>query len=83
MGEAKYFMTMVDDFSRKVWVYLLKSKDEAFETFKTWKQLVENKTKKKIKVLRTDNGLEYLSDQFNKFCSNEGIIRHRTVASTP
>ena len=55
-------MTMVDDFSRKVWVYLLKSKDEAFETFKTWKQLVENKTEKKIKVLRRDNGLEYLSD---------------------
>ena len=56
MGGAKYLTTMVDD-SHKVWVYLSKSKDKAFETFKTWKQLVENKTKKKIKVLRTNNDL--------------------------
>jgi len=34
-------------------------------------------------VLRTDNGLEFVSEQFNEFCRKRGIKRHRTVAYTP
>ncbi|KAK4839417.1 hypothetical protein QYF36_021773 [Acer negundo] len=67
------------DFTRKVWVYLLKSKDQAFESFKAWKLLVENKTFKKVKVLRTDNGLEFCKEDFNKFCSDNNIERHMTM----
>lgn len=37
----------------------------------------------KIKKLRTDNGLEYCNQVFDKFCANEGIARHRTVRLTP
>lgn len=33
LGRAKYFITMIDDYSKKVWVYLLKTKDQAFEAF--------------------------------------------------
>ena len=40
-GGNKFFLTFIDDFSRKVWVYLLKSKDQTFEKFKEWKSLVE------------------------------------------
>ncbi|TXG53987.1 hypothetical protein EZV62_019243 [Acer yangbiense] len=73
-----YFLSLIDDFSRKVWIYLLKFKDQAFESFKTWKKLVENQTSRKIKTLRIDNGLEFCKDEFNKLCENEGIQRHRT-----
>ena len=59
-------MTFTDDFSRKTWIYFLK-KDEAFKWFRTFKALVENQTEKKIKVLRTDNGTEYESNEFNDF----------------
>ncbi|TXG70632.1 hypothetical protein EZV62_005567 [Acer yangbiense] len=75
--------TTAYDYTRKVWVYLLKSKDLAFESFKAWKQLVENQTSKKVKVLRTDNGLKFCKEEFNKFCCDHGIERHRTVRYTP
>ena len=83
LGGKHYFVTFVDDFSRRVWVYLLKSKDEVFETFLVWKKMVENQTGRKIKVLRSDNGTEYRNDQFSIFCKKEGISRHFTVRDTP
>ena len=42
LGGKHYFVTFVDDFSRRVWVHTLKSKDEVFETFLVWKKMVEN-----------------------------------------
>ena len=58
-GGNKYFLSIVDDFTRKVWVFLLKSKDQTLEKFKTWKTMVESQIERKIKTLRTDNGLEF------------------------
>ena len=57
-GGKHYFVTFVDDFSRRAWVYTLKSKDEVLETFLVWKKMVENQIGRKIKVLRSDNGTE-------------------------
>jgi len=54
-----YFMTFIDDFSRKTWLYLLKQKYEAFEVFKRFKSLVENESGNSIKDLRSDRGGEY------------------------
>jgi len=72
----------VDDYSRKLWIYIQKTKDEGFDNFKSWKKLVENKTSRKIKRFRTNNGLEFCSEPFNAFCKENGIARHRTVAGT-
>ena len=83
LGGKHYFVTFVDDFSRRVWVYTLKSKDEVLETFLVWKKMVENQTWRKIKVLRSDNGTEYRNDQFSYFCKKEGISRQFTVRDTP
>jgi len=58
-------LTFVDDFSRKVWVHFLQHKNEAFPMFKKFKALVENQTGRKIKTLRTDNGLEFCETDFN------------------
>ena len=59
LGGGKYFVTFIDDHSRKTWIYFLKTKDEVFDWFREFKALVENPTGKKIKVLRSDNGGEY------------------------
>ncbi|CAM8942693.1 unnamed protein product [Rhodiola kirilowii] len=83
VGGRNYFLSLIDQFSRKVWVCLLKTKDEAFETFKTWKTMVENQTDLKLKCLRTDNGLEFCKKAFNEFCNENGIKRHLTVPYTP
>ncbi|KAG8480959.1 hypothetical protein CXB51_025647 [Gossypium anomalum] len=45
--------------------------------------MIEKQTGKQIKYLRTDNGLEFCSDEFNKLCKSEGIVRHLTVRHTP
>ena len=76
-------LAFIDDFSRKVWVYMLKHKNEALKYFKQWKALMENQTGKKIKWLRIDNGPEFCNSKFDEFCRNEGIGRHRTTVYTP
>ena len=54
-----YYVTFIDDYSRKTWFYFLKSKAEVFGKFKEFKALVENLLERKIKTLRSDNGGEY------------------------
>nr|GFA99137.1 retrovirus-related Pol polyprotein from transposon TNT 1-94 [Tanacetum cinerariifolium] len=83
LGGKRYFLSIVDDYSIRVWVYLFRFKHEAFEKFKEWKQLVENQTGKTVKKLRTDNGLEFCNWEFKQLCIESGIARHLTVAGTP
>lgn len=83
LGNCQYFITFIDDYTRKVWIYFLKKKDEAFKTFVEWKKMVENQSNKKVKKLRTDNGLEFCNQEFDGFCKLEGVVRHRTCAYTP
>ena len=83
LGKAQYFLSIIDDYSRKVWIYFLKSKDEAFGKFKEWKIMVENQTMKKVKKLRTDNGLEFCNKEFDAYCKECGIVRHHTCTDTP
>jgi hypothetical protein len=51
IGGKQYFVTFIDDHSRKVWVYFLRHKSDVFEAFKKWKAMVENETGLKIKKL--------------------------------
>ena len=83
IGGGSYFMTLIDDASRYCWVYVLKNKSDAFETFRKWKKMVENQYDRKVKVLRTDGGGEYVSNEFDDFLNNSGIIHQTTVAKTP
>ncbi|KAE8725167.1 Eukaryotic translation initiation factor 3 subunit E [Hibiscus syriacus] len=80
---AKYFVSFIDDYSRRCWVYPIKKKSEVFSTFKNFKARVELDYGNKIKCFRTDNGGEYTSEEFDDFCRKEGIKRQFTVANTP
>ncbi|KAH9651061.1 hypothetical protein KPL70_026606 [Citrus sinensis] len=83
LSGGRYFMSLIDDYSRKVWIYILKTKDQALEKFKVCKSLVENQSGFKLKCLRTDNGLEFCSKVFEEYCQKHGIKRHKTVRFTP
>ncbi|KAH9678410.1 hypothetical protein KPL71_025698 [Citrus sinensis] len=83
LGGCRYFLSLIDDYSRMVWVYVLKTKDEVLERFKRWKILVETQTSLKVKALRTDNGMEFCNKEFGDFCERHGIMRHKTVIHTP
>lgn len=60
-GGNMYFFLLVDDFSREMWIYMLKNKNEAFTAFKRFIILVEKNTERRIKVFRTDRGGEFTS----------------------
>ena len=75
-------MTLVDDYSRKIWIYILKNKSETLSKFKHWKVMIEKQTSNKVKRLRTNNGLEFCSEEFENFYKMEGIVRHKTIAGT-
>ena len=51
LGGARYFLSIIDDYSRMTWVFMMKHKNQAFKLFKQWKILVENQTGKKVKHL--------------------------------
>jgi transposase InsO family protein len=74
----KYYVTFIDDHSRKTWVYFMKTKDEVFSRFQEFKALVENQTSRKIKTLRSNNGGEYTSKAFKDLCARTGIKRELT-----
>nr|GFB20355.1 hypothetical protein [Tanacetum cinerariifolium] len=80
---ANYLVTFTDDFSRYGYVYLLKHKHEVFETFKVFQKEVENQLGKTIKLLRSDRGGEYTSQEFLDHLKDHGIIAHRTPPYTP
>jgi hypothetical protein len=80
---ALYYVTFIDDFSRKTWIFFMKTKDEVFSRFQEFKAQVENQTGKRIKVLRSDNGGEYTSNDFKDFCKEAGIKRELTVSYNP
>jgi hypothetical protein len=48
-----------------------------------WKVMIEKQTEKKVKLLRTDNGMEFFSNEFNDYYSDESIVRHHTIPYTP
>lgn len=81
LGGALYYITFIDDSTRKVWVYFLKRKSEAFDAFRRWKSLVETETGLKLKCLRSDNGGEY--EVFKPYCAEQGIRLEKTVPGTP
>ncbi|GJT82200.1 retrotransposon protein, putative, ty1-copia subclass [Tanacetum coccineum] len=80
---ASYFITFTDDFYRYGFVYLMKHKHEVFETFKVFKNEVENQLGKKIKSIRSDRGGEYLSHEFVNHMKSCGIISQLTPPYTP
>nr|KAJ0202827.1 hypothetical protein LSAT_V11C500278000 [Lactuca sativa] len=81
-GGKRYFITFCDDFSRYLHVYLLRSKDEAFDAFKRYKAEVENQLERHIKILRSDKGGEYFNQEFDTFCEENGIKHERTSPYT-
>jgi transposase InsO family protein len=79
---GQYFVTFIDDFSRKVWAFVLTSKDQVLSVFKEFHARVERESGQKLKAVRTDNGGEYRG-QFEMYCKIQGIKLQYTVPKTP
>lgn len=78
IGGNKYFLTFSDDFSRKIWIYILKNKDEVLHCFKIFKTLVERQSGRLINIICSDEGGKYKSNIFKSYyeelrCNTEQI----------
>jgi transposase InsO family protein len=62
---------------------MINQKSEVLEKFKDYVNLVENQTGSKVKGLRSDNGGEYMSKDFDQFCNDRGIQREPTIPYSP
>ena len=83
LGKNKYFATFIDQKSNWAEVYFLGHKNEVKDAFEKFKARAENFHERKIKTLRTDNGLEYLGKNFTDMLNKNGIKREFTVPYTP
>ena len=82
----KHFLTIKDDASRKLWVYLLRSKDEALPAYKSWVTAVEAEQSAaghKVAAVRSDNGGEFISEAFDALLKERGSSRERSTPYTP
>ena len=76
----KYFLTILDDYSRYTWVILLKSKAEVQMNIQNFVALVENQFDTKVKIMRSDNGPEFF---MKDFYASKGILHQRSCVETP
>lgn len=80
---SKYVLSFTDDYTKYVTVYFLKNKSEVLSKFEEYESMVTNATGLKIQTLRSDNGGEYTSKEFAKFCTSKGIMHQFTNPYTP
>jgi transposase InsO family protein len=80
---SHYFLTIVDDFSRTTWIYLMRYKSEAHTNLLHFFALVQTQFNTMVKKLRTDNGQEFLETKLQSYLQNHGIIHERTCVETP
>ena len=73
IAKHRYYVIFVNEFSRKCWISFMQKKDQTFSMFCEFKALVEKESGKQVKALRSDNGGEYISNEFKDFCIREGI----------
>ena len=78
-----YILTFIDDYNRRIWIYFLKHIYEVFEKFKELKSFVEKQSGKCIKILRIDNGNEYVNTDLDNYCKYNGIKSEDTTPYTP
>lgn len=83
LGGAQYFVTFIDDMTKYVWVYAIKHKSDVFKKFCQWKTEVEKLLGHCVKTVRTDNGGEYTSKEFEEYLGNEGVRHELTVPKCP
>jgi transposase InsO family protein len=75
-GGRRYFLLLVDDLSRYMWVVVLDSKGETANAIRRAQAAAEADCGRKLRVLRIDNGGEFMAAEFASYCADEGVQCH-------
>jgi transposase InsO family protein len=79
----RWFVTFVDDCTRMTWLYVMKHKHDVFNIFQMFHTLIQTQFSAKIRILRSDNGGEYVNQEFNRYFQTHGIVHETTCPQTP
>jgi transposase InsO family protein len=82
-GGRRYFLLLVNDLSRYMWVLVLGSKGEAANAIRRAQAAAEAECGGKLRALRIDNDGEFTASEFALYCADEGIQRHYSAPYSP
>ncbi len=83
LGGNLYLLTLIDEYTRKIYGYTLKKKSEAADKIIEWCKQVQRETGRKIKQFHTDGGGEYAASNLQNYFKQEGIKHTTTTKGTP
>ena len=78
----KYFLIIVNDYSRAVWVEPLTLKSETVSKIKDYSQQFETGYGAKIRRIMADNGTEFVNNEMNQYLRDKGITLYTSVPYT-
>ncbi|KAG7578912.1 Integrase catalytic core [Arabidopsis thaliana x Arabidopsis arenosa] len=78
---SRYFLTIVDDYSRAVWLYLLPDKTRVSQRIRDFLAMIERQFNKRVKSIRSDNGTEFMC--LTRFFQEQGILHETSCVHTP
>lgn len=79
----KYFITMVDDYSRSTWTHLLSCKSNALQVIKAFLSMIENQFDTTLKIIRSDNGLKFINNEAAFYFQSKVIIYLKSCPYIP
>lgn len=83
MDGSRHFVIFFNDYYRYDWIYFLQPKNKLLEFFKYSKEMVENITSKKLKMIRSDNGTKYIEGAFKELHNQKSMVRDWIVTYAP
>ena len=83
MGKFKYFLTFLDDYSRKIFIYYLEAKSDVYKCFVHFITFIQKQNNLHIKTLKTENGKEYINKDVKKLLADNGTHWQFTVPRNP
>ncbi|EPS62921.1 hypothetical protein M569_11867 [Genlisea aurea] len=79
----RYFLTIVDDYSRAVWLYLMPDKVHVVDRIGEFLQMVEVQFAATVKRIHTDNGTEFVNNACGSLLRSRGIFHHKSCPHSP
>jgi transposase InsO family protein len=83
MGGKWYVLVIVDDYSHYSWIFFIESKDEVFEHFQSLALRLNNEHPNCLKVIHSDNGIEFRNVSFEQFCLEHSIDQQFSAPRVP